>query len=84
MRNLYAEFAGEAGDILISVLVKLAAPDPYDLTDVDLREYKGIIPPWDDWRAVVSQCRSVALEMLQKGPANRAGPEGTDRHGGAT
>ena len=68
MRHLYAEFAGEAGDILISVLVKLAAPDPYDLTDVDLREYKGIIPPWNDWRAVESQCRSVALEMLKKAP----------------
>ena len=68
MRHLYAEFAGEAGDILISVLVKLAAPDPYDLTDVDLSEYKGIIPPWNDWRAVESQCRSVALEMLKKAP----------------
>ncbi len=77
MRNLYAEFAGEAGDILISVLVKLAAPDPYDLTDVDLREYKGIIPPWNDWRAVVSQCRSVALEMLKKAPARPAERGGT-------
>ncbi|MCX7040692.1 MAG: hypothetical protein NT005_16355 [Spirochaetes bacterium] len=54
MRYLYAEFAGVAGDILISVLVKLAAPDPYDLTDVDLREYKGIIPPRNGcrWRSI--------------------------------
>jgi hypothetical protein len=73
MRILYAEFAGEAGDILISVLVKLANPDPYDLTDVDLREYKGIIPPWNDWHAVVSQCRSVGLEMLKKAPTNPPG-----------
>jgi hypothetical protein len=84
MRHLYAEFAGEAGDILISVLVKLAAPDPYDLTDVDLREYKGIIPLWNDWRAVESQCRSVALEMLKKAPATPAGPGGKSGHGGAT
>jgi len=84
MRYLYSEFAGEAGDILISVLVKLTAPDPYDLTDVDLREYKGIIPPWNDWRAVESQCRSVAREMLKKAPASPAGPGGEDRHGGAT
>jgi hypothetical protein len=76
MRYLYAEFAGEAGDILISVLVKLADPGPYDLTDVDLREYKGIISPWNDWRAVQSQCRSVALEMLKKAPAIPAGPGG--------
>jgi hypothetical protein len=75
MRSLYAEFAGEAGDILLSVIVKLTAPDPYDLTDVDLREYKGIIPPWDDWRAVQSQCRAIALAMLKKAPAMPAGPD---------
>ena len=49
MRQLHAEFAGEAGDIMISIVVKLSAPDPYDLTGVDLTEYKGIIPPWNDW-----------------------------------
>jgi hypothetical protein len=55
MRYLYAEFAGEAGDI----------------------------PPWNDWRAVESQCRSVALEMLKKAPARPAGTDGKDGHGGA-
>ena len=64
--------------------MKLAAPDPYDLTDVDLREYKGIIPPWNVWRAVESQCRSVALEMLKKAPASPTGPGGKDRYRGAT
>jgi hypothetical protein len=76
MRHLSAEFAGEAGDILISVLVKLTALDPYDLTDVDLREYKGMIIPWNNWHAVESQCRSVALEMLKKAPASPAGQGG--------
>lgn len=46
------------------ILTKLAAPDPYDLTDVDLAEYKGIIPPWHDWHAVESQCRSLAEAIL--------------------
>ena len=64
--------------------MKLAAPDPYDLTDVDLREYKGIIPPWNDWHAVVSQCRSVGLEMLKKAPTNPPGPEGMEGKGGAS
>ena len=72
MRQLYAEFAGEAGDILISILVKLGTPDPYDLTEVDLSEYKGIIPPWNDWSAVEKQCRSLALEMLKVRPPGAA------------
>lgn len=65
MNELYGEFAGEGGDILTSLITKLVAPDPYDLTDVDLAEYKGIIAPWDDWRAVETQCRTVAETILE-------------------
>jgi hypothetical protein len=68
MRQLYAEFAGEVGDIMISILVKLGMPDPYDLTEVDRNEYKGIIPPWNDWSAVTKQCRSLAVAMVKKAP----------------
>ena len=67
MNELYGEFAGEGGDMLTTVVVKLANPDPYDLTDVDLSEYKGITPPWDSWRAVQEQCRSIAAALLQGG-----------------
>jgi hypothetical protein len=65
MNDLYAEFAGEAGDMLTTVLVKLTDADPYDLTDVDLKEYKGITPPWNDWPAVQEQCRSLAKALLE-------------------
>jgi hypothetical protein len=64
MNELYADFAGEDGDLLSSVAVKLANPDPYDLTDVDLTEYKGIIAPWNDWHAVETQCRALAVGLL--------------------
>ena len=65
MNELYAEFAGEGGDMLTTVVVKLSNPDPYDLTEVDLTEYKGIIAPWNDWRAVEEQCRSLAAALLK-------------------
>lgn len=65
MNDLYAEFAGEAGDMLTTVAVKLANPDPYDLTEVDLSEYKGIVAPWNDWRAVEAQCRALVVALLQ-------------------
>ncbi len=64
MNELYAEFAGEGGDMLTTVVVKLANPDPYDLTGVDLGEYKGIIAPWRNWNAVQGQCRSLAVALL--------------------
>lgn len=65
MNGLYAEFAGEGGDIMVSVAVKLANPDPYDLSEVDLAEYKGIVAPWNDWRAVEAQCRALAAALLK-------------------
>jgi len=69
MNSLYAQFAGEAGDMLSSIIVKLTHPDPYDLTEVDLTEYKGIVAPWNDWRAVQAQCRALAVALLEQ-PGN--------------
>ena len=45
MNDLYAEFLGDAGDAPTTLVVKLADPEPYDFTDVDLSEYKGILAP---------------------------------------
>jgi hypothetical protein len=64
MNGMYGEFAGENGDILASLTVRLTHPEPYDLAEVDLSEYKGIVPPWDDWAAVLDQCRALAEALL--------------------
>jgi hypothetical protein len=71
MNEIYSEFAGESGDMLTSALVKLAAPDPYDLTDIDLTEYKGIIAPWNNWRAVQVQCGALAAAILSPPAASK-------------
>ena len=60
MNDLYAEFAAEGGSMLATVVTKLAAPDRFDLTDVDSAECNGISPPWNDWSSVQEQCRSLA------------------------
>ena len=78
MNELYAQFAGEGGDMLVSLAVKLANPDPYDLTEVDLSEYKGIIAPWNDWRAVQAQCRALVVAFLELSPQSSSpAPEGS-------
>jgi hypothetical protein len=71
MSELYAEFAGEGGDMLTTLVVKLAGPDPYDLTDVDLTEYKGIIAPWDDWHAVETHCRALSAAIVDPDAGRR-------------
>jgi hypothetical protein len=64
MNEFYAEFKDKAGDLLTAVVVKLSLPDPYDLTDIDLSEYKGIVAPWNNWRAVQAQCTSLAGALM--------------------
>ena len=64
MNEFYAEFKDQAGDLLTAVVVKLSLPDPYDLTDIDLSEYKGIVAPWNNWRAVQAQCASLAAALV--------------------
>jgi len=44
-----------------AVAVKLSLPDPYDLTDIDLSEYKGIVAPRNNWRAVHAHCAHSQL-----------------------
>ena len=66
MNELYADFVGEGGDMLTSVVVRLSTPDPYDLTEVDLSEYNGIVAPWNDWRAVAGQCADLAAAVLTR------------------
>jgi hypothetical protein len=53
-----------ADDLLTAIVVKLSLPDPYDLTDIDLSEYKGIVAPWNHWRAVQTQCASLAAALI--------------------
>jgi hypothetical protein len=65
MNELYAEFEDQAGDLLTAIVVKLSLPDPYDLTDIDLSEYKGIVAPWNDWRAVQAQCASLGAALIE-------------------
>ena len=81
MNQLYAEFAGEGGSMLNSVVVRLSSPEPYDLGEVDLGEYKGIIAAWSDWRAVERQCRALALAVLDESYGVEVGarPEGDER-----
>lgn len=65
MNELYTEFRGESGDVLTTLVVRLANPEPYDLTDVDLSEYKGIVAPWNSWRSVTAQCVRLAARILK-------------------
>lgn len=37
---------------------------PYDLSEIDLRHYRGLLPGWQDWPEVATVCRQVAIAVL--------------------
>ena len=56
---------------LVEVAERLAAAAPGDLATIDLRDYRGLRPPWNNWRYVVDRGRHwapvVARTAMEKG-----------------
>ncbi|MGH9360748.1 MAG: hypothetical protein ACRD2T_02440 [Thermoanaerobaculia bacterium] len=48
LEDIYGRGPG-AGPPLAELADRLAAARPADKTSVELRTYKGVVPPWDDW-----------------------------------
>ncbi|MBF0555056.1 MAG: hypothetical protein HQK96_10960 [Nitrospirae bacterium] len=49
MDELYPQKSGRAWVVRTQLIMQLAAPPPYDLDKVDLTQYKGVHPPFDQW-----------------------------------
>jgi hypothetical protein len=61
----YEDQVGPGGRRIATQLVRqLAEPVPYDLSDVDLRTYRQLLPPWRDWSNVVAACDVLARAVL--------------------
>src|SRR5206468_4629573 len=45
---------------LAEVAERLVAASPTDIAEIDLKEYRGLRPPWNDWQYVVGRGRSWA------------------------
>lgn len=64
---------GDSGAVRQQLMRQLADPAPWDLDSVDVAEYKGIVPPWSDWAAVVAACRKASDAMVDAIADGRCG-----------
>lgn len=65
IEDYYDDQRGPDGARIASQLARqLGEPSPYDLSEVDLRHYRRLDARWQDWCAVESACRAIALAML--------------------
>ena len=69
----YADQRGPGGArIALQLARQLAEPRPYDLSAVDLLQYRHLEPRWRDWATVVDACRTLSLAMLDQIAAEEA------------
>lgn len=65
MDDYYIDQRGPGGRrVATQVAKQLAEPAPYDLSEIDLRHYRGLLPRWQDWAEVLTVCRQVAVAVL--------------------
>lgn len=59
----------DGATVLVEVVERLAAARPSDAPEVDLRTYKALVAPWNDWTHLASRGRAWAavLSGLQLG-----------------
>lgn len=61
--SLYPQPNGESA--FQQLQIQLSNPLPYDLDDVDLSEYKHLVPELQDWNQVKERCGSLAVKMFR-------------------
>jgi hypothetical protein len=46
--------------------IQLADPQPFDLEETNLKEYKNLVPPWTNWSKVKDMCAKAAIAITEK------------------
>lgn len=61
LRNLDEIYPQPSGaSVLAEVVERLGSARPIDVAEIDLTSYRGLQPPWNDWRHVTSRGRMWA------------------------
>ena len=61
--EIYAQPTGASP--LVEVIERLAAASPSDAPEVDLRSYKGLVAPWNEWSHVCARGRHWAETLAR-------------------
>jgi hypothetical protein len=56
--EIYAQSSGHSP--MVEVVERLARAAPSDAPEIDLRTYRGLVPPWDDWPHLAARGRHWA------------------------
>lgn len=62
--SYYADLIrGEKASPLVQLVRQLAEPEPYDLDQMDLSQYKGLKLPYNSWENIADICGKLSVEL---------------------
>lgn len=64
LRFLNVLYRRSGNQTCITRLAEVTSQEPIDLGKIDLRTYRGIQAPYDDWRYIQQRCQTVARQVL--------------------
>lgn len=56
----------QSSSVAAEIAKSLADPRPFDSDKIDLNNYKGLVPRWRDWSAVVTVSRRAGLALASR------------------
>lgn len=65
-RDVYREDMERDVSPALQLARQLTDPRPADLDRIELSNYKGIVPPWDDWDRVRDACSELATLIVDR------------------
>ena len=61
---LYPQPNGESA--ILQLVIQLANPMPFDLSEEGLAEYRNLISPWQSWQTVAEACSRLATLVFDQ------------------
>jgi len=56
----------QTASVGLEIAKRLCDPQPYDLSEIDLRQYKGLAPQWQSWPKISDICRRHGAAMASR------------------
>jgi hypothetical protein len=56
----------QSSSIALDIAKALLDPHPYDQDEIDLADYKGLVPKWSSWKSIAAVCRRHGEMLLDR------------------
>ncbi len=56
----------QSANVALEIAKRLSDPNPYDLAEFSLTQYKGLVPEWQSWDRIAAVCRRFGDKLASR------------------